>query len=62
VVLIQFGAPPCVSFLAEEEDRLGRTGEQLGKLDRHISRTAEIITRQVKLTDDLKDLLRSGPS
>ena len=37
-------------------------GEQLGKLDRHISRSAEIITRQVKLTDDLKDLLRSGPS
>jgi hypothetical protein len=43
-----------LKLMVEEENHLGHTREQLGKLDRHISRLSEIMARHVELTDRLK--------
>ncbi len=41
-------------LLVEEENHLGHTREQLGKLDRHIARLSEIMARHVELMDGLQ--------
>jgi len=43
-------------LLVEEENKLDRTREQLARLERHISRLAEIIAKQVELIDRLRSL------
>jgi hypothetical protein len=43
-------------LLVEEENHLGHTREQLGKLDGHISRLSEIIARHVDLMDNLQTI------
>ncbi len=43
-------------LLVEEENALGLTREQLGKLDRHISRLSEIMARHFALMDNLRGL------
>ena len=40
-------------ILVEEENHLGITHQQLGELDGHIARLAEIMARQVELIDNL---------
>jgi hypothetical protein len=56
---LQNGAEPntratMLRLLVEEENHLGFTYEELGKLDRHISRLSEIMARHVELTDNLR--------
>jgi len=58
---LENGAEPMrratmLKLLCEEEDHFGRTHEAIGKLDRRISRLAEIIAGQVELTDRLRGL------
>ncbi len=43
-----------LKLLVEEENHLGHNREQLGKLDRHISRLSEIMARHVELMDNLQ--------
>jgi rubrerythrin len=43
-----------LGLLVEEENHLGHNREQLGKLDRHISRLSEIMARHVELMDNLQ--------
>lgn len=45
-----------LKLLVEEENYLGHTREQLGKLDRHISRLSEIMARHVDLMDKLQSM------
>lgn len=44
-----------VRRLIEEECKLGFTREQLGRLDRHISRLSKIIARQAELTRNMRE-------
>jgi hypothetical protein len=43
-----------LKLLVEEETHLGLTREQLSKLDHHIGRLSELMTRQVELIDGLQ--------
>lgn len=43
-----------LGLLVEEENLLGYSYEQLARLDRHISRLAEIMARQVQIGDALR--------
>ncbi len=45
-------------LLVEQENHLGHTQEQLGRLDHHIALLREIITRHVDLMDKLKSIGR----
>jgi hypothetical protein len=56
---LENGAEPgkratMLKLLVEEENRLGFSHEQLGRLEHHISQLAEIMARQVELTDGLR--------
>jgi hypothetical protein len=60
---LENGAEPArratmLHILVDEENKLGVTPEQLGRLDRHICKLHEIMARQVELTDKLRSLGR----
>ncbi len=42
-----------LKLLVEEENQLGHTQEQLGKLERHIARLREITARHIDLMDNV---------
>ena len=45
-----------LKLLVEEENRFGRTREELSKLDRHIARLSEITARHVELMEKLQSM------
>lgn len=45
-----------LKLLVEEEDHLGHTEEQLGKVDRHIARLREIMARHIDLMDKIQSM------
>ena len=49
-----------LKLLVEEENHLGHTQEQLGKLERHIARLREIMARHIDLMDNLQSNGRSS--